>query len=99
MEWYQWVIVVVGSIIFIGYAYIYVVKDWLEYRKARKEIFAFVKSYRPRCAGSNRFEVTAESLQDSFREYDMSVILKVWLDLVHERVIEQDPQDSTWCIR
>lgn len=81
------------------YIYIYVIKEWLEYRQAKKEIFAFVKSYKRRCTGNNRFLVTVESLQDSFRIYNTSVITKVWLELVNERVIEQDNQDQEWCVR
>lgn len=81
------------------YIYVYLLKDWWMYRQANKEIFAFVKAYKRRCTGNNRFIVTIESLQDSFREYDTTVITNVWLDLVKERVIEQDPQDQEWCVR
>jgi hypothetical protein len=99
MEWYVWIVLIVSCAIIVVYIYVYGVKDWLEYRKAKKEISAFVKSYKKRCTGNNRFVVTVESLQDSFREYDSSVILNVWMDLVNERVVEQDPQDQEWCVR
>jgi len=99
MDWYAWVIMGVFIVIVLGYTYIYIVKDWFAYRKARKEIFVFVKSYKRRCTGANRFVVTVEVLQDSFREYDNSIILNVWLELMNERVIEIDPQDQEWCIR
>ena len=85
--------------VIVVFGYIYVVKDWLEYRQAKKEIFEFVKSYKRRCAGNNRFIVTTESLQDSFRRYNTTIITNVWLDLVNERVIEQDPYDGEWVIR
>lgn len=99
MEWYTWTVLVIMGITVGAYAYVYIVKDWMEYRQAKKEIFAFVKSYKPRCTGNNRFEVSAEILQDSFRGYNTIIISKVWLELVHERIIEQDKQDNTWCIR
>ena len=99
MEWYTWVTLVGLVIVVLTYVYAYMIKDWLEYREARKEIFAFVKSYKKRCTGNNRFVVTVESLQDSFRKYDSTIILNVWMDLANERVIEQDSQDHEWCIR
>lgn len=99
MEWYVWVVLVVTGIISIVYIYVYVVKDWLEYRQARKEIFTFVKSYKRRCTGSNRFVVTVETLQNSFRTYNTNIILNVWMELVNERVIELDAQDSEWVIK
>jgi len=96
-----WTIVVISIVIGLvaGYVYVYVLRDWLDYRKARKEIFAFVNSYKRRCTGNNRFIVTVESLQDSFREYSSNVIAKVWIELVNERIIETDPQDNVWCVR
>jgi hypothetical protein len=104
MEWdtYKVIIAILFVILVssvLGYLYVYVFFDKLEYRRAKKEVFAFVKSYKSRCTGNNRFEVTVASLQDSFREYDTNIINKVWLELIRERVIEQDPQDQVWCIR
>ena len=97
---------VVASVIFllIGVVvcvlgYIYVVKNKMEYSKAREEIFIYVKSYKRRVTGSNRFEVSVEALQDVFREYETEIINKVWLELIKERVIEQDPNDNVWCVR
>jgi hypothetical protein len=78
---------------------VYVLQDWLAYRKAKGEIFAFVESYKKRCTGNNRFVVTVESLQDSFREYDTKIIEKVWQQLVDARKIVVDPQDQEWCVR
>lgn len=80
-------------------AYVYIIKEKLDYRKARQEIFVYVKSYETRAGGSNRFEVTVEILQDVFREYDTVIINKIWLDLIDEKVIEKDPYDNAWCIR
>lgn len=77
----------------------YVVFRVSDYKRARTEIFAYVESYKRKCTGNNRFVVTVPSLQDAFREYDTPTINKVWLELVKERVIEQDPQDHEWCIR
>lgn len=92
---------VAGSMVMLGagYVYMFVIQGWLQYRRARKEIFEFVKARKRRCTGNNRFVVTVEALQDSFRTYDTTTILNVWLELVKERVIEQDPQDQEWCIR
>ena len=73
-------------------------KDWLDYRKARTEITEFVKGYKHRCNGSNRFVVTVPSLQDSFREYDTVIIERVWRELIKNHIIEQDPMDNEWCI-
>lgn len=70
-----------------------------KYEKVKREIFLFVKSYKRRCTGVNRFVVTVETLQDSFREYDTETINKVWLGLIKERIIEKDPQDGEWCVR
>jgi len=99
MDWYGWTITVVFVVSLVVYVYIYMIKDWLDYRRAKRDIFDFVKSYKRRCTGNNRFVVTIESLQDSFRKYNTTVITNVWLDLVNERVIEQDSQDQEWCIR
>ena len=99
MDKFGWGIIVIFVICVVGYTYIYVVKDWWEYREAKKEIFEFVKSYKGRCTGANRFVVTVEILQNSFRIYNTTTITNVWLDLVNERVIEQDEQDKEWCIR
>lgn len=99
MNDYGWVILAIFMICVVGYIYIYVIRDWLDHRKARREIFVFVKSYKRRCTGANRFVVTVESLQDVFRRYNTSVITNVWLELVSEHVIEQDEQDNVWCIR
>lgn len=96
---YRWELVVLAIVIVMVYAYVTVIRDWLDYRQARKEIFAFVKSYKRRCSGANRFVVTVETLQDSFRTYSTSIILNVWLELVKERVIEIDKEDQEWCIR
>ena len=70
-----------------------------DYKKARIEIFAYVEGYKRRCTGNNRFIVEVETLQDAFREYDTPTINKVWLELIKERVIEQDPLTNDWCIR
>jgi hypothetical protein len=99
MDWYEWVIIVIGTISSFLYAYFYFFKDWFEYKKAKKEIFNFVKSYKRRCTGNNRFVVTVESLQDSFHSYNTKVITNVWIDLVNDRVIEQDAQDQEWCVK
>lgn len=90
-------VIVVGILIVAGYNVIF--KDWVDYRKARKEIFEFVDSYKKRCTGNNRFVVTVETLQDSFREYNTNVIEKVWQELIDKRMIVSDPQDQVWCVR
>jgi hypothetical protein len=90
---------IVSALFLMVVVYIYGIKGWLDYRKAKMEIFSYVKTYKRRCTGNNRFLVTVESLQDSFREYDTDIINKVWLDLVNERIIERDPQDEEWCVR
>jgi hypothetical protein len=79
--------------------YVYVGQYWSDYWNAKREIIAFVQSYKKRCTGNNRFIVTVESLQDSFREYDIRTIEKVWLELIRLRLIEPDPQDQEWCVR
>ena len=80
-------------------AYVYVIKDWLEYKSAKLEIEAFVLRYKRRCTGNNRFVVTVETLQDSFREYDTKIIERVWQELVKNHVVVSDPNDHTWCVR
>jgi hypothetical protein len=69
------------------------------YRKAKKLIFDYVKSYKRLCTGNNRFVVTVPVLQDVFREFNTDVIEKVWRDLVIEKIIQEDPMDGEWCIR
>jgi hypothetical protein len=88
------VVAVVG-----GVSYYLYYKKYQEYNEAREEIFSYVKAYKRKCTGANRFEVTIPTLQDAFREYDTDLINRIWLELVGERIIEQDPQDNTWCIR
>ena len=92
-------LLVVLTVVGIAFFYNMTLKDWIDYRRAKKEITAFVKSYKQKCTGNNRFVVTVETLQDSFREYNTSIILKVWLELVSEHVIVTDPEDQVWCIR
>ena len=88
-------VVVIGMCIW----YMYIGRYLIDYRKAKKEIIAYVKSYKRRCSSNNRFIVTVESLQDSFREYDVRTIEKVWLELIRLRLIEEDPKDNEWCVR
>lgn len=95
--WLWSVVLVVGGVAAVLYYWYY--KTHREYKEARQEIFAYVKAYKNRCTGVNRFEVTVPYLQDAFREYDTVLINKIWLELIRERVIEQDPQDNAWCIR
>ena len=42
-----------------------------KYQKAKSEIFHYVKSYKGRCTGANRFIVTPEELQNAFIEYNI----------------------------
>ena len=91
-------VVVVGVVVLVVTAYRVFMPN-MKYRKAKKEIFAFVKEHKTKCTGNNRFVVTEESLQFSFREYDKQIILNVWLDLINEHVIVMDPEDQVWCIR
>jgi N-glycosylase/DNA lyase len=86
-------IAAIGVIWWVGF------KDWFIRREAKKDIFTYVESYRKRCTGNNRFLVNVETLQNSFREYDTKTINEVWLQLINERVIEQDPNDNEWCVR
>lgn len=72
---------------------------WLEYRKAKSAIIPWVESYKKRCTAQNRFVVTVETLQDSFREFDTPTIERVWKILIDKRAIQQDPIDNEWCIR
>lgn len=99
MEIIGWLVLGVICIMVVVYVYIFGFKDKSDYKKARVAIFAFVGAYKKRCNGNNRFVVTIETLQDSFREYDTTTITNVWLELIKERVIEQDLQDNEWCVR
>jgi hypothetical protein len=85
--------IVLGIIWYIGF------KDWYVRKEAKKDIFAYVESYRKRCTGNNRFLVNVEILQDAFREYDTPTINLIWLQLINEHVIEKDPNDDEWCVR
>jgi len=99
----MWILVTGASmvvlIVIVVWWYAYFGQYVTDYHKAEKEIIAFIQSYRKRCTGNNRFIVTVESLQDSFREYDVRTIEKVWLELIRLRLIEEDPQDKEWCVR
>ena len=99
MDWYGWAVMGIVGGGTLAYVYIYIVIDWLAYRRAKRDIFAFVESYKRKCTGNNRYVVTVESLQDSFREYNTAVITNVWLDLIAMHMIETDPQDHVWCVR
>lgn len=92
-------IVVFGLCVLGWVVYLIMLKDWFDYRKARKYVFRHVKSYKDRCSGNNRFVVTVETLQDVFREYDTPIIERVWVDLVNQHLIEKDPMDGEWCVR
>lgn len=93
------VVGVIGLVLVLIVIYVYFIKGESEYNKAKKEIIPFIESYRKRVSGNNRFVVTQESLQDSFREYDIETIKKVWMDLIEMKLIEKDVMDGEWCIR
>lgn len=98
----MWILMIGAGIIILVVGvmwYAYFGQYVTDYQKAKKEIIAFVKSYKKRCTGNNRFIVTVESLQDSFREYDVGTIEKVWLELIRLRLIEEDPYDKEWVVR
>ena len=100
MNMWMWIIgVSFIAVIGIWIWYVYIGRYITDYRKAKKEIIAYVQSYKRRCNGNNRFVVTVESLQDCFREYDVRTIEKVWLELIRLRLIEEDIQDNEWCVR
>lgn len=99
MDYVGWTLLVALVVVIGVYLYVFIFKDVLEYKKAKVEIFAFVESYKKRCTDNNRFVVTVETLQDSFREYETKIIKKVWGELIDERLIVQDPLDQEWCIR
>jgi len=104
MEVLFWIAVIpasiLASVIVVAFVYFYWLEKWFMYRKAKKEIFNYARKYKDRCTGgANRFVVTVDELQGIFIEYDTEVINKVWLDLIDQRIVEQDPLDKTWCIR
>ena len=99
MNDYTWLMAGLMVLVVLFYLYVFIFRDWLQYRQARKEIFAYVKSYKQKCTGNNRYVVTVDTLQETFREYSTTIILNVWLDLVKEHMIVTDPQDQEWCIR
>lgn len=68
-------------------------------RIAKEQIFSYVKSYKGRCTGANRFIVTPEVLQNVFLEYDIVLIEHVHQELINDRIIERDPTDQEWCVR
>jgi len=95
------VLFIIGGLIVLGIL-VYLIWVWLEtrkYKKAKMEIFDYVKSYKRLCTGNNRFIVTVATLQDVFREYNTNLIENVWQELVHERIIQQDQFDNEWCIK
>lgn len=69
------------------------------YQTAKSEIFKYVKSYRGRCTGANRFLVRVPDLQDAFREYDTIMIEKIHEELIQHNLISRDPIDQEWCVR
>lgn len=86
--------------IFIGYCvYVIYIHDWIEYRKARRDIVPWVESYKRRCTGNNRFVVTPAELQNCFTEYDYQTIKKVWQYLISHNVIRRDEMDGEWVIK
>lgn len=66
---------------------------------AKEQIFNYVKAYKGRCTGANRFIVTPEELQNAFIEYDIMLIEQIHQELINDRIIERDPTDQEWCIR
>lgn len=69
------------------------------YKKAKNEIFDYVKSYKRLCTENNRFIVTPSELQNAFREYDILLINRVFQELINEKIISQDPMDQEWSVR
>lgn len=88
------IILLVGIVIAI-----YKMIRYYQFYTASKNVREWVLSYQRRCTGNNRFIVTKQTLQDSFPEYNSDLIDKVWLMLVRERIIVEDPMDGEWCIR
>ena len=70
-----------------------------QYQIAKVEIFNYVKAYKGRCTGMNRFLVSESELQNVFREYNIDTIEKVFQELINHRIIERDPTDQEWCVR
>lgn len=94
-------------LITITYLAALVVSGWLivreykrrKYQKVKDDIFNYVKSYKNRCTGHNKFVISVEILQDIFREYDTETIERVFRDLINEKVLSQNEFDKDWCIQ
>lgn len=92
-----WAVIV---LFFVG-SVVYIYKKWQfnKYEIARSNVFEYVKSYKRRCTGNNRFVVTVVELQDAFREYETPLLEKIHLELINNRIIEKDPMDGEWVVR
>ena len=93
-----WVSIVLFFIVTGILVYWVGLRDWLTHRKAKREIMLYIQSYRAKLTGENRFVVTVETLQAAFIEYETAVIQDVWIDLVQDKIIEQDPRDGEWSL-
>lgn len=93
-----WTIGIIGGLmlfaVFVGWY-----RKVRHYQVAKLKIFKYVKAYKGRCTGVNRFLVNEFELQNAFREYNIDIIEKVFQELIIHRVIERDPTDQEWCIR
>lgn len=74
------------------------IRDLLQYRKAKRDVYAIMMSYKARTTGQNRFIVTVETLSQVFPDYDRQVLSRIWLELVHEKIVRQDVIDNEWVI-
>jgi hypothetical protein len=91
--------VLIGAVAWFLYPHVKRNIDDIFFNRKMKVVREYVLGYKRRCTGMNRFVVTKESLQDLFREHDNITIDRMWLQLVQERIIEQDPMDNEWCIK
>lgn len=100
MEWavISMIILIVGIVVWGVYEI--GLRDYLRYRKAKREIYAIViNNYKARATGQNRFVVTIETLKASFPDYEEKIIQRVWFELIHDKVIAQHPMDNEWGIQ
>lgn len=97
------VILVTIIVLFAGFSLLFCLailcQQYLELKKARKEIFKYIENYRSRLGNRNRFVVTVDTLREIFQEYDDSVLKKIWCELVDKHIIDRDQMDNEWCIR
>lgn len=72
---------------------------WMRANAMHGEVVDWLRDYRRRLTGGNRFVINELLLRSHFPEYGHAVVSKVWRRIKDEQLIVIDDKDGEWCIK